>query len=102
MSSLRACAVFLLVLVSVATAGAADQKKGCGKGMIKIEGNCVLKQDAASFCGPGYRLKGHKCVRGQSAPAADAAMPSWMVEGLKHGCKKGMAWNAQEGCHEND
>jgi hypothetical protein len=29
-------------------------------------------------------------------------MPGWMVEGMKHGGKKGMAWNAQEGCHEND
>jgi hypothetical protein len=74
----------------------------CGKGQIKIDGACVLKQDAATHCGPGYHLEGHHCVQGYREPTAQKQMPSWMVEGMKHGCKKGMAWNAQEGCHEND
>lgn len=75
---------------------------GCGKGMFKVDGRCVRDQDAASSCGPGFHLEGHHCVKGGKAPPPQATLPSWQVEGLRHGCKKGMAWNAQEGCHEND
>jgi VHL beta domain len=28
--------------------------------------------------------------------------PAWQREAIKKGCKPGQAWNAQEGCHEND
>lgn len=28
--------------------------------------------------------------------------PDWQREAIKKGCKPGQAWNAQEGCHEND
>jgi hypothetical protein len=61
----------------------------------------VLKQGAATFCGPGFHLEGHKCVHGFREPPPQK-MPSWQIEAIKKGCPKGMAWNAQEGCHEND
>jgi VHL beta domain len=28
--------------------------------------------------------------------------PAWQREAIAKGCKPGLAWNAQEGCHEND
>jgi hypothetical protein len=28
--------------------------------------------------------------------------PSWQIEAIKKGCKPGLAWSPQEGCHEND
>lgn len=75
---------------------------GCAKNQIRIEGRCVLKQDAASFCGPGFRLKGNKCVEGFAEPKKQKQLPSWQVEAIKKGCRPGQGWNAQEGCHEND
>ena len=77
-------------------------KSGCPQGQIRVEGQCILKQDAASFCGPGYRLKGNKCVQGYAAPKPQQQLPSWALEAIGKGCPAGMAWNAQEGCHEND
>ena len=81
----------------------AKQKSGgCDKGQIRVEGQCILKQDAASFCGPGYRLQGNKCVQGYAAPKKQKLLPSWQLEAIAKGCPAGMGWNAQEGCHEND
>jgi hypothetical protein len=77
-------------------------KLDCGKGKTRIEDRCVLKQDAATFCGPGFHLEGHKCVHGFRNPPPQKKLPSWQIEAIKKGCPKGMAWNAQEGCHEND
>lgn len=77
-------------------------KLKCGKGKTRVEGRCVLKQDAATFCGPGFHLERHKCVKGFREPPPQKKLPSWQIEALKKGCPKGMAWNAQEGCHEND
>lgn len=77
-------------------------KSGCGKGQIRIDGRCVAKQDAATFCGPGYRLQGNKCVQGYAAPKKQKQLPSWQLEAIAKGCPPGMGWNAQEGCHEND
>jgi len=77
-------------------------KAKCGKGKTRVEGRCVLKQDAATFCGPGLHLEGHKCVHGFREPPPQRKLPSWQIEAIKKGCPKGMAWNAQEGCHEND
>lgn len=77
-------------------------KKGCKAGYIVIEGKCIKKRDAASYCGPGYRLQGSKCVQGYQQPKPQKQLPSWQREGIAHGCKPGLAWNAQEGCHEND
>ncbi len=78
------------------------KKSGCAKGQIKIDGQCVAKQDAASFCGPGYRLQGKKCVQGYAAPAPQAVLPTWQLKAIKKGCSPGQNWNAAEGCHEND
>jgi hypothetical protein len=74
----------------------------CRRGYLRIEGKCIKKRDAATYCGPGYRLQGNKCVQGYQAPKPQAQRPSWQIEAIKKGCKPGMGWNAQEGCHEND
>jgi len=34
-------------------------------------------------------------------PAA-GARPAWQLEAIEKGCEPGLAWNPQEGCHEND
>lgn len=74
----------------------------CRSGYLKIDGKCIRKQDAASYCGPGYRLQGNKCVQGYKPPPPQAQRPAWQIEAIKKGCKPGQGWNAQEGCHEND
>ena len=74
----------------------------CRSRSVLIDGKCILKRNAASYCGPGYRLKDNKCVQGYAKPKAQIRRPTWEVEGRKHGCPPGLAWNAQEGCHEND
>jgi hypothetical protein len=81
---------------------AKQEPKGCGRSSIRIDGRCVKKRDAATHCGPGYRLKGNTCVQGYQAPKQQAQRPSWQIEAIKKGCKPGMGWNPQEGCHEND
>jgi hypothetical protein len=80
----------------------AKSKSGCGKGQIKIDGQCVAKRDAATFCGPGYRLKGNSCVQGYAAPKPQLQLPTWQLEAISKGCRPGQGWNPQEGCHEND
>ena len=75
---------------------------GCDEGFKRVEGKCILKQDAATYCGPGYRLQDNKCVQGYQAPKPQKQLPSWQIEAIKKGCKPGMGWNAAEGCHEND
>jgi hypothetical protein len=70
------------------------KKPGCGKGQITVDGKCMSKQKAVSYCGPGYRPQNGKCVQGY---AASKTPPRG-----EHGCPPGMAWNAQEGCHEDD
>jgi hypothetical protein len=67
-----------------------------------IDGKCILKRDAQTHCGPGYRLQGNKCVQGYAKPKPQRQLPTWEAEGRRHGCPPGLAWNAQEGCHEND
>lgn len=44
------------------------KKRGCKAGYIVIEGKCIRKRDAAGYCGPGYRLKGSRCVQGYQKP----------------------------------
>jgi len=79
-----------------------SSKAACGKGQTRVEGKCILKQDAATYCGPGYRSQGNTCVQGSVAPKAQKVLPSWQLNAIKKGCPPGMDWNAQEGCHEND
>ena len=78
------------------------KKKKCRRGYRLIEGKCIRKRDATTYCGPGYRLQGNKCVQGYKPPPPQAQRPSWQIEAIKKGCAPGLAWNAQEGCHEND
>jgi VHL beta domain len=80
----------------------ASSSKSCRRGYLRIDGKCIRKRDAATYCGPGYRLQGTKCVQGYKQPPPLAQRPSWQIEAIKKGCKPGMAWSAQEGCHEND
>jgi hypothetical protein len=65
--------------------------RGCSSGSVLIDGRCIKKRDAASHCGPGYRLQGNRCVS-QAQP----------TKPQKKGCPKGQVWNAQEGCHYDD
>ena len=62
----------------------------CGRRSIYLEGRCVLRREAESFCGPGFKVQGERCV---SRYQSDAE---------KHGCPPGLVWSAQEGCHEDD
>jgi hypothetical protein len=70
------------------------KKFGCNKGQITVDGKCMSKSQAVGYCGPGYRPQGGKCVQGFVAPKSP--QPS------NHGCKPGMAWSKEEGCHEDD
>jgi len=67
------------------------KKSGCAKGQITVDGKCMSKQKAVSYCGPGYRPQGGKCVQGFVAPKPSQPR-----------CPPGLVWNAQEGCHEDD
>jgi len=75
----------------------------CKRGYLKIEGKCIQRREAPTYCGPGYGLKGGKCVPGAyKAPPKGAKRPQWQIDAIKKGCRPGQGWNAQEGCHEND
>jgi hypothetical protein len=66
----------------------------CRSRSVLIDGKCILKSNTADYCGPGYHLKGNKCVHGRYvAPKVKKSV---------HGCPPGLDWNPQEGCHEND
>jgi hypothetical protein len=79
-----------------------EAPKGCASGYVPIDGKCIKQRDASTYCGPGYRLQGNKCVQGYQAPKPQKQLPSWQSNAIKKGCPKGMDWNAAEGCHEND
>jgi hypothetical protein len=51
---------------ATATPKQSQVKKGCAAGSILLDGKCILAQDAAGYCGPGFRVKGSKCVRGSA------------------------------------
>ncbi|MCB1504186.1 MAG: hypothetical protein KDJ47_04340 [Hyphomicrobiaceae bacterium] len=75
----------------------------CRSGYIKLDGKCIRRNEAGSYCGPGYRPSGGKCVPGAyQAPKPSSNRPAWQIEAIKKGCKPGQGWNPQEGCHEND
>ncbi len=65
-------------------------KKRCGPRSLLIEGQCILKRLAESFCGPGYRVQGNECVS------------RYPAEPEPQDCAPGLVWSAQEGCHEDD
>lgn len=39
-----------------------ESKKSCSRKQIRVEGKCMTRSEAVSFCGPGYRVRGGKCV----------------------------------------
>ncbi|WP_045369042.1 hypothetical protein [Methyloceanibacter caenitepidi] len=67
-------------------------KKRCGPRSILLEGRCIKKSNAASFCGPGYRVQGDKCVQGAYQGSSKRSLV----------CPAGQVWSAQEGCHYDD
>ncbi|HUU67550.1 MAG TPA: hypothetical protein VMW57_09785 [Methyloceanibacter sp.] len=77
---------------------AAPKKKAagpkCRSRSILVDGKCILKSNAAGYCGPGYRVKNGKCVPG--AYVAPKPKPSG------HGCPPGQVWSPQELCHYDD
>jgi hypothetical protein len=85
-----------------ASAPKPQAKKKCKRGYQLVDNRCIRKRDAATACGPGYRLQGNKCVQGYQPPQPQVQRPSWQIEAIKKGCAPGLAWNPQEGCHEND
>ena len=67
----------------------------CRSRSVLIDGKCVLKSNAPGYCGPGYHVKGGKCVHG-------AYVAPKVQKKSVHGCPPGLSWSAEEGCHEND
>lgn len=67
-------------------------KKRCGPLSIVLEGRCIKKSEAANYCGPGYRVRGDRCVQG-AYEASPKKSPS---------CPEGQIWSAEEGCHYDD
>ncbi len=66
----------------------------CRSRSVLIDGKCILRRNAGDDCGPGYHLRGGKCVHGAYVtPRSKRSV---------HGCPPGLDWNPQEGCHEND
>jgi len=80
----------------------ASKPKPCSSGRVMIDGKCIKKASAASYCGPGYRPEGGRCVPGYKAPPANAPLSSEQKRAMGRGCPKGQVWNAAEGCHYDD
>lgn len=68
----------------------------CRSRSVLIDGKCILKRNAAGYCGPGYHLKGNKCVHGAYVA------PKVRQRRSNHGCPPGQVWSAQELCHYDD
>jgi hypothetical protein len=67
----------------------------CRSRSVLIDGKCILKSNAPGYCGPGYRLKGNKCVQG-------AYVAPKVQKKSVHGCPPGQVWSPQELCHYDD
>lgn len=65
------------------------RKRGCGSGRIKVDGKCIRKSQAASYCGPGYTVRRGKCVFRHAQPQRPK-------------CPPGQVWSPQELCHYDD
>jgi von Hippel-Lindau disease tumor suppressor protein len=68
----------------------------CRSRSILVDGKCILRKNAAGYCGPGYRVKNGKCV-----PGAYVA-PKPTRRSNNHGCPPGQVWSPQELCHYDD
>ncbi len=74
----------------------------CAAGRVMLDGKCIERGAAASYCGPGYRPQGGKCVHGYKAPNPSVPLSNQQKKAVKIGCPKGQVWSTQEGCHEDD
>ncbi len=61
------------------------KKAGCPGGTVRLEGQCIKKSQVTSFCGPGYKRSGSKCV--SRYPATAAQPPAQQKK--KTGCPGG-------------
>lgn len=84
------------------TSKTASKPKSCSSGRVMIEGKCIKKTSAVSYCGPGFRPEGGKCVPGYKAPPANAPLSGEQRKAVGKGCPKGQVWNSAEGCHYDD
>ncbi|MEO1398997.1 MAG: hypothetical protein AAFU56_09045 [Pseudomonadota bacterium] len=41
---------------------ARPSRNGCRNGRIRVEGQCIRRSEVRAFCGPGFRLRGNRCV----------------------------------------
>lgn len=60
----------------------------CGTGFIWLEGQCVYYTDVNTFCGPGYRRRGSRCV-------------SRYLDDTEVACPPGLVWEGDR-CVEDD
>jgi hypothetical protein len=67
----------------------------CRSRSVLIDGKCILKSNAAGYCGPGYHVKNGKCVSGGYVAPKKPQRSS-------HGCPPGQVWSPQELCHYDD
>ena len=79
-----------------------ETRTNCASGRVRINGKCIEKGAVASFCGPGFRAQGGKCIPGYQAPKANTPLSKEQKNAVNKGCPKGQVWNSAEGCHEDD
>lgn len=82
----------------------------CGTGSFIKRGKCKLR--SGGFSNKGISMRGFKISKtggGKSKKLHTAAASSgkkkyskWQLAAIRKGCKPGLAWSKQEGCHEND
>lgn len=55
-----------------------ESQRGCPRGTVKLEGQCVKHRDIRTFCGPGYVRNGDRCVH-QNSIKQDRRCPPGMI-----------------------
>jgi hypothetical protein len=76
-------------------------QSGCPGGTVWLEGQCIKKSQVTSFCGPGYKRQGTKCVsrypatasQSGSQPKLNCRSNQLLLPSGKCGCPGGQAWN---------
>ncbi|MEM9677713.1 MAG: hypothetical protein AAF890_06605 [Pseudomonadota bacterium] len=49
--------------------GIRPNRDGCRGNRIRVEGQCIRRSEVAAFCGPGFRLRGNRCVSRAQRPS---------------------------------
>ncbi|MEM1038003.1 MAG: hypothetical protein AAGI12_00880 [Pseudomonadota bacterium] len=49
--------------------GVRPNRDGCRGNRIRVEGQCIRRSEVAAFCGPGFRLRGNRCVSRAQRPS---------------------------------